>query len=85
VSAAAGTRARVHRDTRLWLGLAGAALVWWVLYRVNGPFWVWLLFDAIGLDPDTRLGESIRFFLFDTTKILLLLSGIIFVITILRS
>ncbi len=85
MSAAAGTRARVHRDTRLWLGLAGAALVWWVLYRVNGPFWVWLLFDAIGLDPDTRLGESIRFFLFDTTKILLLLSGIIFVITILRS
>ena len=85
MSAATQAHGRVQRDTRLWLGLAGTALVWWALYRVNGPFWNWLLFDAIGLDPDTRVGESIRFFVFDTTKILLLLSGIIFVVTILRS
>lgn len=64
---------------------AAAALPWIVLYRVNGPFWEWLLFDPIGLDPRSRLGESIRFFVFDTTKILLLLTGIIFVVTVLRS
>ena len=52
---------------------------------MNGPFWDWLLFPAIGLAPDDRLGETIRFFVFDTTKILLLLSGIIFIVTILRS
>ncbi len=62
-----------------------AALAWLLLYRVNGPLWSWLLFDAIRLDADSRLGETIRFFVFDTTKILLLLSGIIFVVTILRS
>lgn len=85
MSAATQMHERTQRDTRLWLGLTGAALLWWALYRVNGPFWNWLLFDAVGLDPDARLGESIRFFLFDTTKILLLLTGIIFVVTILRS
>jgi len=85
VSAIVGTRSRTDRDLRLWVSLAGVALLWVVLYGVNGPFWNWLLFDVIGLDPDERLGETIRFFVFDTTKILLLLSGVIFVVTILRS
>ena len=62
----------------------GAAL-WWVLYSVNRPFWDWLLFDVIGLDPLSRLGESVHFFFYDVTKITLLLTGIIFVVTILRS
>lgn len=85
MSAVAGAPTRTHRDLRLWGGLALATAAWLVLYRVNGPFWNWLLFDAIGLDPEERLGESIRFFVFDTTKILLLLAGIIFVVTVLRS
>ena len=65
--------------------LAGAAFVWWLLYRVNGPFWDWVVFRAGGLDRDGRLGETIRFFVFDTTKILLLLCAIIFIVTVLRS
>ena len=85
MSSVAGASVRTHRDLRLWGGLALAALAWFALYRINGPFWNWLLFEVIGLDPDSRAGESIRFFVFDTTKILLLLSGIIFVVTILRS
>lgn len=62
----------------------GAAL-WWFLYSVNRPLWDWLLFDVIGLDPFSRLGESIHFFFYDLTKITLLLTGIVFVVTILRS
>ena len=45
----------------------------------------WLLFDVVGLDADTRQGESIHFFCYDVTKIALLLTGIIFVVTVLRS
>ena len=52
---------------------------------MNGPFWDWLVFRAAGLARDGRLGETIRFFVYDTTKILLLLSGIIFIVTVLRS
>jgi uncharacterized protein len=71
--------------SRTWWLVAGAALVWLVLYRGNGPFWNWLLFHPIGLDASSRLGETIRFFVFDTAKILLLLSAIIFAVTVLRS
>jgi uncharacterized membrane protein YraQ (UPF0718 family) len=85
VSAVAGAPTRTPRDVRLWSGLALATLAWFALYRINGPLWNWLLFDVMGLDPDSRTGESIRFFAFDTTKILLLLAGIIFVVTIVRS
>jgi uncharacterized membrane protein YraQ (UPF0718 family) len=78
-------RGRAGPDVRLWATLGASAAAWLALYRVNGPFWNWLLFHPFGLDPASRLGETIRFFVFDTTKILLLLSGIIFVVTILRS
>jgi uncharacterized protein len=74
-----------HGALRRWSGLAAAALVWAFLYQANLPFWTWLLGDVIGVDLHSRLGDSILFFVYDTTKILLLLAGIIFVVTILRS
>jgi uncharacterized membrane protein YraQ (UPF0718 family) len=45
----------------------------------------YLTFDLMGLTPGTRLGEALNFFLYDTTKILLLLTTIIFVVAIIRS
>jgi uncharacterized membrane protein YraQ (UPF0718 family) len=79
------TQREADHDVRLWAGLGAATLLWWFLYRINGPFWDWVVYDVVGLDPDERLGSSIHFFVYDTTKIMLLLSGIIFVVTILRS
>ncbi len=70
---------------RRWVLVVAAAAAWWALYSVNLPFWNWLLFDVIGLDPDSRVGGSVAFFFYDLTKIALLLSGIIFVVTVLRS
>jgi uncharacterized protein len=84
VSLKAGDR-RTSPDTSIVAGVVSAAILWWVLYRVNGPFWDWAVFHAAGLAPEGRLGETIRFFVYDTTKILLLLSGVIFIVTILRS
>ena len=66
-------------------GLAAAAVVWVALYQLNLPFWTWLLGDLIGVDLHSQVGDSVLFFVYDTTKILLLLAGIIFVITVLRS
>lgn len=65
--------------------LGGGAVAWWMLYTLNLPFWDWLLYDALGLDPDARLTETLHFFCYDTVKITLLLTGIIFVVTVLRS
>ena len=36
-------------------------------------FAAWLVYGLFGLDPESRLGSSVHFFFYDTTKILLLL------------
>lgn len=68
-----------------WLKLAVLCASWFLLYWVNDKFWDWLLFRTLPFDQYSRLGESIRFFFYDSTKIVLLLSGITFIVTLLRS
>ncbi len=65
--------------------LAGVAGLWMAAYWVNGWIWDAVLYDLVGMPADARLTETLHFFVYDTVKIALLLSGIIFVITILRS
>jgi hypothetical protein len=79
------THPSVPPAVRRWVPVALSAALWWLLYSLNRPFWDWLLFDVVGLDPDSRVGESVHFFFYDVTKITLLLTGIIFVVTVLRS
>lgn len=69
----------------LGLRVAVGATLWWAAYSWNGPFWDWAVFDAAGLDPDSKAGDAVHFFFFDIAKIALLLSGIIFAVTVLRS
>ena len=78
-------RLRPASTARRWWLLAGAAVAWVLLYRLNGPFWDWLWYDLVGLDPASRLGSGLHFFCYDTVKIVLLLTGIIFVVTVARS
>ena len=78
-------RLRPSTPTRRWVGLAAAAVGWVALYAVNGPTWDWLVYDVAGLPPTGRLGSGVHFFFYDSAKILLLLVGIIFVVTVLRS
>ncbi len=68
-----------------WLTLAAGALAWTAAYRVNGSLWDWVLHDVLGMSPDARVTETLHFFLYDTVKIVLLLVGIIFAITVVRS
>jgi len=81
--ASAPPRTRSRHDLRLWVSLGAATLAWFALYRLNGPFWDWLIYDIAHLSG--RLGDTVHFFFYDTVKILLLLAGIIFWVTILRS
>jgi uncharacterized membrane protein YraQ (UPF0718 family) len=69
----------------LWAWAGSAALLWVTLYQLNGGFWEWLLFDTIGLDASSHSGSAVEFFFYDTVKIVLLLGGIIFAVTVLRS
>lgn len=83
ISASPATRKR--SPVRMWGLVVAATFAWVVGYAVNGEFWDWLTYDVVGLDPQGRVGSAIHFFVYDTTKILLLLGGIIFVVTVLRS
>lgn len=65
--------------------LCAAALAWVTAYWVNG--WIWdVVIDAVGgLGLSARATSSLHFFFYDTVKIALLLAGIIFLVTIVRS
>ncbi len=41
-----------------------------------------VVYTLMGLSPETRLGESVNFFVYDTVKIFLMLAVIIFAVTI---
>jgi uncharacterized membrane protein YraQ (UPF0718 family) len=58
---------------------------WLAVYNLIQPLANWISYSALGLAPDSRLGASLAFFLYDVPKILLLLSGMVFVISIIRS
>ncbi len=67
------------------LALGGVTASWVVAYWINGRLWDWVLYGVFGMAPQHRLTETLHFFFYDTVKIALLLSGIIFVITVARS
>lgn len=73
------------RSLRLPFAFAAAAGVAVGLYVALGPFWNWAVYDLARLPEGTHWADAVHFFFFDTTKILLLLVGIIFVVRILRS
>ena len=45
----------------------------------------YLVFTLLGLIPGSRSGEALNFFIYDTLKIFLLLTAIIYVVAIIRS
>jgi uncharacterized protein len=70
---------------RLVVGLVAAAAAWVALYAINERLWDAVIYDLVGLDPETRLGHAVHFFLYDTAKIMLLIVGLIFAISLARS
>ncbi len=73
------------RSWRLSLLTAGAAILWVLLWGQLQNIADWLTYRLIGLTPGTHLADSINFFLYDVPKILLLLAGMIFLVTLVRS
>jgi len=62
-----------------------AAIAWWLAYTFLQPATEFIAFEVLRLERGSHFGESVAFFLYDVPKILLLLSGMIFVITIIRT
>lgn len=60
-------------------------IVWVLVWPQLQNLADWISYDLIGLKPDTHLGQSVNFFFYDVPKILMLLAGMIFLVTIMRS
>ncbi len=78
-------RSHVRTPSSLWLRLAGAAVAWVALYQLNERLWSWLFRDIAGLDLAAPLGGAVHFFFYDVGKLFLLLTGLMFVIGMLRA
>ena len=75
----------LNTERRVMLLLGGLLVVWIALYNNLKPIADWITYTLIGLKQDSRLGESLNFFIYDVPKILLLLSGMIFLITLIQT
>lgn len=61
------------------------AALWLLAYRSVLPLSHWLVFDALDVASGTHVAASLEFFLYDTLKILLLLTALIYAIAWLRA
>lgn len=66
------------------LATVAALALWIVLYSWLVPFSEWVT-ALLPLEPGGRLEESVRFFAYDTPKVLLLLTLVVFVMGVVRS
>jgi uncharacterized membrane protein YraQ (UPF0718 family) len=70
---------------RLYILMGFVVAAWFAAYQIIQPLSNWITYSALRIETGSHLGESIAFFLYDVPKILLLLSGMIFLISILRT
>ena len=80
------TRFDQIQSTRTAIGIiAVLAVIWWILYSNLQPIADWFTYDLLRLDHESQFGEALNFFVYDVPKILLLLAGMIFLITLLQT
>lgn len=79
------SRKQPREPLPLWAGgLAIVLALWFVLYGQLVPFSEWVV-THLPLERGSRLEEAIRFFAYDTPKVLMLLTLVVFVMGVVRS
>lgn len=69
-----------------FLLLAGLSVIVWIVAYIHiSPISTWLSFDILGLEQDSQIGSAVQFFLYDTSKIFLLLLLMIYAIAFIRA
>ena len=58
---------------------------WWLLYRSLPPFAKWVTYSVLSLDPVSRVGAAVEFFVYDAPKVILLLILVVFGVGVIRS
>lgn len=66
--------------------LAASGLVlWFVVYGNLQSFATFCTYSLLGIERPSRLGDAVQFFVYDTPKVLLLLTLVVFVVGVIRS
>ena len=65
-------------------GIAGAGVAWVFAYAHLTAF-ADAMVALVGVERGTRFGEAVHFFLYDTPKVLLLLTGIVFLMGVIQT
>ena len=73
-----------NHHKKLWLVII-LIPIWLAIYTNLQPMADWLVESVIGLEKGKHLTESLRFFIFEVPKVLMLLTLIIFFVGIIRS
>jgi hypothetical protein len=74
----------MHWGKTSTIGLIGL-VVWFVIYKNLEPFASYLAYSLFGLAKGSHLGGAVQFFLYDTPKVMMLLTLIVFVVGMIRS
>ena len=74
-----------REDQRAFVIVGMLTVIWVIAYKNLQPIADWITYTLLNLSRDSRLGESLNFFIYDVPKILLLLSGMIFLITLVQT
>ena len=61
------------------------AVIWIIAYNNLQPIADWLTYSLLGLSRESQIGQALNFFIYDVPKLLLLLSGMIFLITLVQT
>ncbi|MEI8122680.1 MAG: permease [bacterium] len=78
-----------HNEGGGWASLVlrglGLLLLWSGVYWNLEPFSVWVTYGVLGLPQEHPFSTALQFFVFETPKVLMLLTLIVFVVGIIRS
>jgi len=74
-----------REDQRSFLIVGALAVIWVIAYNNLQPIADWITYTVLGFSHDNQLGEALNFFIYDVPKLLLLLSGMIFLITLVQT
>ena len=68
-----------------WPAVGLAVVGWLIAWFITLPLANWIAYDLLGLQKGSQLGDAIAFFMYDVPKVLLLLTGIVTLVSFLRS
>lgn len=81
------TTSQIDKKINLWkwlIGIAFVSIAWLAIYSQLIAF-ANTVVNVLGLQSGTQLAEAVRFFVYDTPKVLLLLIGIVFVMGVVQT